>query len=104
MIHMKKQDIEELSQLLRLYENTYRSKDAERLLEEIATLYKEQYGKSIFDAKNPRNAGRKKKYTENERKQVLKCRSEGMTIREIARKTGMSVGNVQKLISEYFAN
>ena len=59
MIEMKRQDLEELHQLLMLYERTYRDSLASELLEKLAGQYTRIYGEDICEKRNPRKAGRK---------------------------------------------
>lgn len=100
MIEMKRQDLEELYQLLTLYERTHGSKNAEELLKEVAERYGRHYGKDIMKERNPRKAGRKRQYTEEDREKIRKIRVQGKSIREIAKETGCSVGYVQGVLSD----
>lgn len=97
---MKKQDLEELYQLLSMYKRTYESKKVMELLEEVEQRYRNNYKEDICKSRNPRNAGRKRQYTDAERKQIHKLRKEGLSIRKISEKTGCSVGYVQGVLSE----
>lgn len=99
-IGMKRQDLEELHQLLSLYGRSYGSKEAEKLLEEVAGCYSNSYGEDILEKRNPRNAGRKRQYTEADKRQIRELRKEGLTLRKIANKTGCSVGYVQGVLSD----
>lgn len=99
MIEMKKQDLEELHQLLVLYERTYRDSLASRLLGEVAGRYSKNYGEDIWEKRNPRKAGRKKQYTEKDRTRILRLREKGRSIREISRETGCSIGYVQGVLN-----
>ena len=99
-IEMKRQDLEELHQLLSLYERSYGSKEAEKLLEEMAQRYRNRYREEILGKRNPRNAGRKSHYTEADKRKILNLREEGLTLREIAKRTGCSVGYVQGVLSD----
>ena len=96
---LKRQDMEELHQLLSLYERTYGSKEAGVLLVEVEQRYSNRYREDVQGRRNPRNAGRKKRYTEGDQKQIRELREEGLNIREIAQKTGCSVGYVQGVLS-----
>lgn len=100
MQEMKRQDMEELSQLLRVYERTYGSGEAGNLLKEVSERYRNSYKENILEKRNPRKAGRKRQYTEEKRRELRELREKGLTIREIARKTGCSVGYVQSVLSE----
>ena len=99
MIEMKRQDLEELHQLLMLYERTYRDSLASELLEKLAGQYTRIYGEDICEKRNPRKAGRKKQYTEKDRDLIRGLRGKGRSIREISRETGCSVGYVQSVLS-----
>lgn len=94
---MKKTDLGELYSLLGMYERTYGGV-AEALLDSIETAYKKQGGEG--NIRNPRRAGRKKATTREEIQKVRELRERGYKIREIAGKTGCSVGRVHKLINE----
>lgn len=48
MIEMNKQDLEELHQLLVLYERAYRDSLASELLGEVAGRYSRNYGEDIW--------------------------------------------------------
>lgn len=100
MLEMKRQDMEELSQLLGLYERTYGSREAGDLLKEISERYRNSYKENILEKRNPRNAGRKRRYKEEKKGELRDLREKGLTIREIARETGCSVGYVQGVLSE----
>lgn len=97
---MKRQDFEELSQLLRMYDRVYGSKEAKQLLLEVAQRYSNCYKEDILLRNNPRNAGRKKKYTETDKRKIRDFREKGFTFREIAEKTGCSVGYIQGVMSD----
>lgn len=100
MLEMKRQDMEELSQLLCLYERTYGSREAGELLKEVSDRYRNQYKENILEKRNPRNAGRKRQYTEEKKGELRELRKKGLTIREIARETGCSVGYVQGVLRD----
>lgn len=97
---MKRQDLEELHQLLSMYKRTYESKEVMDLLEEVEQRYSNSYKEDICKRRNPRNAGRKRQYTEADKNQIHKLREEGLTLRRISEKTGCSVGYVQGVLSE----
>lgn len=100
VLEMKRQDMEELSQLLGLYERIYESREAGNLLKEVSERYRNRYKENILEKRNPRKAGLKRQYSEDKRKELRKFREKGLTIREIARETGCSVGYVQGVLSE----
>lgn len=99
---MKEMDLIELYQLLNLYRRTYRetgNKNLEGILTDIEGKYREYCrGADIRDARNPRGAGRRRQYTieQDERVKNL-CRS-GMSMREVAKAVGCSVGHVQDVL------
>jgi len=96
---MEEQDLLELYQMLMLYARTYGSREAELLLYEVSERYSNSYGRGrISEKKNPRKAGRKRQYTEEEKNKIKSFRKKGMTIREIAKETGGSVGYVQGVL------
>lgn len=100
MLGMRRQDLEELYELLELYERTYGTEASGRLLAEISERYQNRYRENIGEKRNPRQAGRKRKYTETDRATIRESRKRGMTIRKIAQETGCSVGYVQGVLSE----
>lgn len=99
MIEMKRQDLEELYQLLTLYKRTYGNRHVEEIQKEVAERYERHYGKDIMKERNPRKAGRKRQYTEEDREKIRIKRGQGASIREIAKETGCSVGYVQGVLS-----
>lgn len=99
-MELKRQDLEELYQLLVLYENIHGNSPAPELLEEVAERYRSNYGEDISTKRNPRNAGRKKNYTEEDKTRILEQRRKGESIRKIAEEIGCSVGYVQGVLSE----
>lgn len=48
MLEMRRQDLEELNQLLTLYAQLYGSRHAQKLLEEVSERYGKNYGESIL--------------------------------------------------------
>lgn len=100
MIEMKRQDLEELCQLLALYERTYRDSFASGLLAEVTGRYNRIYKENIWEKSNPRKAGRKKQYMEKDRAKIHELREKGWSIRKISKETGCSVGYVQNVLSE----
>ena len=101
MIEMIRQDLEELHQLLVLYERTYRDGLASGLLGEVEERYRKIYREDIWEKRNPRRAGRKKQYTEKDRTRICVLRGKGRSIREISRETGYSVGYVHSVLSGF---
>ena len=100
MLEMKRQEMEELSQLLCVYERTYGSREAGEVLKELSERYRNRYKGDILEKRNPRKAGRKREYDEDKKRELRELRKEGLTIREIARETGCSVGYVQGVLRE----
>lgn len=100
MLEMKKQDFEELYGLLSLYDRTYKTEKSGKLLAEITEHYQKTYKENISEKRNPRKAGRKKKYSEDMKEAIMEYRKKGMTVRKIAQETGSSVGYVQGVLSE----
>ena len=99
---MKEMDLIELYQLLSLYRRTYQEGD-EKSLTEILSSIESHYrsisgGKDIRDARNPREAGRKRKYTNEQDMQIKKLRASGMSIRGISMEVGCSAGHVQDVL------
>ena len=100
---MKKMDLIELYQLLSIYRRTYTDEDGQSIKEILFNIeghFRDQCcGKDIRDAGNPREAGRKRKYTDSYDAQIKELRTSGMSIREISRKAGCSAGHVQDVLS-----
>lgn len=102
-IRMKEQDLLELYQLLEIYQRVYQ-KDGERgweeLLEEIEKRYREYTGgDEIKLARNPRGAGRKRVYSEEKDRELLRLYyKEKQSLRNTAKEMGCSVGHVQDVI------
>lgn len=94
-IEMCRQDLLELYQLLEMYNRTYSPEYGNVILDEIRAHYRKRYGEEAAQARNPRGAGRRKKYNVRKDQEIARLRSEGKTIREIAKETGCSVGYVQ---------
>lgn len=101
-ISMRPQDLLELYQLVRLYKRSYgdgRAADLGTLLEELEEKYKERTkGEDIRQAGNPRGAGRKRKYTEQENEKILGLYKKGKSLRRISQEVGCSIGHVQDVI------
>lgn len=101
---MKEMDLIELHQLLSLYRRTYLEKDetmVAALLEEVGVKYRfVSGGKDIREARNPREAGRKRVYTSEQDARILAIRTSGKSIRETAREAGCSIGHVQDVLKK----
>lgn len=88
----------ELYQLVRLYRSRY---DLLGLMDEIAKKYSERTGgKDIEKASNPRGAGRKKQYDKDNVEEVRAVYEECKSVRETARRTGVSTTFVYKSIKQ----
>lgn len=101
MLNMKRQDLIELYQLLTLYRQTYSAdpqEAVEMLSEAVAAKYMELTGNSISEARNPRNAGRKRTNDPKTDEKILRLSAEGLSIRSIAAKTGCSYSYVQTFL------
>lgn len=99
-IGMKRQDMEELWQLLEMYERTYGGNAVSELRKEVTLRYNGITGKNISEQKNPRGAGRKEKYTETEKQRIRELRDRGTSVRGIAEETGCSVGYIQGVLRD----
>lgn len=97
-MEMKRQDMEELFQLLEVYKRTYGGREVTEMLQEVSARYRAEKGERISQKKNPRGAGRKQRYGEEEKRRIRGLRDDGMTIRRIAERTGCSVGYVQGVL------
>ena len=101
-LQMKEMDLIELYQLLSLYRRTYLEQEdvrAASLLEEIGKKYGWlTRGKDIREARNPREAGRKRVYSKEPDETILKIRKRGKSIRETAREAGCSTGHVEDVL------
>lgn|GEM_PF-716416 len=62
--------------------------------------HNEKVHKLIDEKRNSRNAGRKSRFTDNEKETIKMYRLQGKTIKEIADMFGGSVGLIHKVISE----
>ena len=101
-LEMTRKDMEELYQLLCVYRRTYTEKEetAERIAADLETRYQSVYGRKIIYAGNPRNAGRKRKYTEETDVRIAELRRKGLSLRRIAEEEGCSLGKVQKALKK----
>ena len=101
-IEMRQQDMVEMYQLLTIYRITYPNNETivDELLEDIERRYSKVYGGRIASKRNPRNAGRKPKYTEEKDQEIKAFREEGLSYRQIAGKCGCSLNHVQTVLKE----
>lgn len=99
---MKQQDLLELYQLLVLYQQTYHEcgeKSLSGWLDNISERFQEKTGgDDIRKARNPRNAGRRKLYSESQDQEILVQYRNGNSFRCIASRIGCSVGHVQDVV------
>ncbi len=87
--------------LLDLYEKTYRQPGI-RIEELKEHVRKKCVERGMADGiRNARNAGRKKKYSEETDRGIVDGYKQGKSIRKTASETGCSTGYVQKLIYEH---
>ena len=104
-IEMKAADPGELYALLKMYQSVY-GEVPECLIKDVGYRFKTTHtvcstSKDAFSIKNPRGAGRKSNIGPEEKDKIMGMRRSGMTIREVAAKTGYSTGYVHKLIHEH---
>lgn len=103
-LEMKEMDLIELYQLLSLYRRTYEEEEVKsltELLERVGGRYRKRSGgKDIIQARNPREAGRKRKYTEKEDARIKEIYQSGKSMRETAKEAGCSVGHVQDVLKK----
>lgn len=93
-LSLSKGDLIEFILLLRCCYVCYH--EGKELLDSMTELFIDLYpGEQI---RNPRFAGRKIVYDEDKQKKILELRKEGLTIKEISKRTSTSVGYVVKLI------
>lgn len=106
-VHMRKEYMGELYNDLEMFCSIYSCCDneVEALLNSLLEIYKIEYGvketkEALKFLHNPRNSGRKKKYTEEDKNSVQLLRKQGYTIREISTKLQIPKSSVQMLLSE----
>lgn len=98
---MSRQDLLELYQLTAEFNREYESNHACSMLEEIKESFAEHYGEDITKARNPREAGRKKKYDEKTDNRILELKKQGKTVRNIAQEAGCSVGYAEAVLQRH---
>lgn len=101
-LQMREQDLLELYQLTAIYRRTY-GKDTMQSLDVFLNMLEERYrhntaGKDVKQQKNPRKAGRKAKYTEEQNRQISELFQNGASLRRAAKEAGCSVGHVQDIL------
>ena len=99
-------DFYELHASLSFFNKVYSCYDAEitALLLGIEEIYANEFTDSNIEEarkqiKNPRNAGRKPHYTEEDIEQIRALRKDGLSIREISEKTGISKSTIQRCVA-----
>lgn len=102
---MSEVDLGELYCYLELFHKTYISNEEKVLdvMKTIRELYSLQEGIKEEDVVfrflgNPRNAGRKTRITDEERKTIKALSKAGYSIRSIAKETGISKSSVQRIL------
>lgn len=89
--------------LLEVYERAYGERpclSVGELKKGLEEKYARMTGVEIQRAGNPRGAGRKRRYTEEENDNIMELYRKGMPLRQISEKSGCSVGHVQDVIRE----
>ena len=106
-LHMRKEYMGELYNDLEMFSSIYSCCDDEvkTLLNSLLEIYKIEYHveettEALKYLHNPRNSGRKKKYTEEDKSTAHLLRKQGYTIREISAKLQIPKSSVQMLLSE----
>ena len=98
-VEMTRQDMMELYQLARVYQMTYgHERSVENLIKDIEKRFEKMYHKVLSSESNPRHAGRKRRYTQEQDERIAQLREDGYSIRVIAAETGCSVGHVQDVL------
>lgn len=104
-LFMKRQDLIELFQLVRMYGQSYpcsRDPGLLLLLSDIRQTYASQFkGPPIDVAHNPRGAGRKTVYTDEDNNKILRLKANGLSLRSIAKEAGCSLGHVQSVLRNH---
>ena len=101
-IEMNQKDMAELYQLLKVYRMVYpeHGEEADQIAGDLEMRYREAAGEEIRLARNPRNAGRKRTYTEERGQRIMRLRREKHSMREIAKMECCSLGMVQRVLKE----
>ena len=102
---MQEKDLAELYTYLELFTKTYLcGRDAaESLLKTIRQVFSLEYAcpdpeETMRRLKNPRNAGRKPRYSEAVGTHVKQLHREGLSIRDISAQTGIPRSTVQRIL------
>ena len=101
-IEMNKKDMAELYQLLKIYRMVYpeQGEAADQIAGDLEARYREAGGAEISRVRNPRNAGRKRTYTEEREERIIGLRREKHSMQEIAKMECCSLGMVQRVLKE----
>ena len=106
-VYMQEKDLAELYTYLELFGKVYDGydKEIEKLSKGIEGIYAEEHRCEnpqdvLRRLRNPRDAGRKHKYTREEIDRVQMLSDEGMSIRGIADVTGMPKSSVQRWLKK----
>lgn len=100
LLNMHKHELLEFYQLINLYKTTYKDDSLDKLLIDVEILYGEITHTDIKQQSNPRQAGRKTKYTEEQNQQIIDLRKSGVSLRNIANETGFSLGHIQTVLKK----
>lgn len=110
MVRMNNKDLAELHYYLSLFHDVYaiRSNEVDDLLESIKMIFEAQTGEHNPEQvmrmlRNPRNAGRKEKCSNDDLRIINALREEGRSIRQISEQTGISKSSVQRILQMKFA-
>lgn len=102
-LYMQAKDLGELYTYLELFGKVYDGYDAEVevLRKGIEAIYAEEYRcgnaeGALKKLRNPREAGRKKRYGREQIEQIQELARSGMSIRKIAEETGISRSSIQR--------
>lgn len=75
------------------------STNTEKTKKDLEKMKKAELIEYIKELESRLNAGRKEKFNEEQVKQILEARSEGKSIRTIAKEFDCSIGLIHKLIN-----
>lgn len=101
---MTEKDFGELYAGLTCFYRTYAIEEqaVKLVLDTVANAYATEYGhddlSAIKEIRNPRNAGRKRKYSEGVKQRVKDLSKSGLSTRQISAETGIPKSTVQRLL------
>ena len=98
IIEMRDTDLQELYILLRLYGQTYGSKNAWTLQLDVQNKLSDR-GISCTGTINTHGAGRRLAYTPERAQEVIGMYADGLTLKQIAEKLGLTYATVQRIIA-----